>query len=92
MVKGFKEFVNEAIPPDAYSKGGKVAGFKPPKVTNFTYGDTHVTIEHEGKQYFHTGKTGKHIATGEPSWEYSNESGGADRRIWVRQSGKVDRD
>lgn len=55
------------------------------------------TVSHGGKTYYHTGKTGTHIASGEPSAEYAHHSdhgkpGNVETRVWRRSSGIIDQD
>jgi hypothetical protein len=40
------------------------------------------TVKHKGKTYYQTGKKGKDMKTGHPSFEYSSDMDGDDGRVW----------
>jgi hypothetical protein len=40
------------------------------------------TVKHKGKTYYQTGKKGKDMKTGHPSFEYSSDMDGDDVRVW----------
>ena len=44
-------------------------------------------IRHESRDYYRTGKTGTHRATGQSSAEYADED---DRRVWRMSDGTVE--
>lgn len=50
------------------------------------------SIKYKGKEYWATGKTGKHIKTGTDSGEYRNTENNTDDRLWRRATGEIDPD
>lgn len=52
------------------------------------------TVQHDGKVFSFTGKSGKNMKTGEASYEYghSDEDAGEDHRAWVTHSGHLQND
>mgnify|MGYP001590466076 CR=1 FL=1 len=86
-MKSFKEFVNESNKEPTHDEHGKEIRPK------------HVSVEHKGRTYYHTGKVGHRIDSGELSHEYNahytdKKSGHEmESRLWVRhKSGKIDMD
>lgn len=66
------------------SDNGGVPGFVPPGEAGGDY-----DVYHAGHHYSTTGKTGTNRTTGEKAWEYSSESNGQERRLWMTASGKL---
>ena len=66
------------------SDNGGVPGFVPPGEAGGDY-----DVYHAGHHYSTTGKTGTNRTTGEKAWEYSSESNGRERRLWMTASGKL---
>ena len=46
------------------------------------------TVKHRGKTYYQTGKKGKDMKTGAPSFEYSSDLDGDDVRVWYNAKTK----
>ena len=46
------------------------------------------TVKHKGKTYYQTGKKGKDMKTGAPSFEYSSNLDGDDVRVWYNTKTK----
>src|SRR5580765_6411133 len=73
----------------------KMAGFKTSKDASVP-----MRVQYKGETYWHTGKMGTHIATGEPSAEYESEEHSertgriekTGRRLWRRASGAIEPD
>lgn len=67
-----------------------VGGFKAPdrdEHRNIVSGGDH-TIQHDGKTFSFTGKSGKNTKSGEDSFEYSSGESG-EHRAWVTRSGHL---
>lgn len=65
-----------------------VGGFVPP--VPGANGDH--SIQHDGKSYFHTGKSGKHMQTGEDAYEFrhsGDDDRPTDQRVWVTKTGHL---
>jgi hypothetical protein len=73
-----------------YRKGKK---FQPPGYKGST-GHGHHWLSHKGRDYHWTGTTGKEIATGKDSYQYSHKSEDerTEHRAWVNKDGKITED
>jgi len=51
--------------------------------------EKHPFVVHKGREYSRTGKSGKNIASGEDSYEYSHhDPKHGEYRLWMTKSGK----
>lgn len=81
------------------SRKGSIQGFRGPDYPSGGGAtDGHVMVEHNGKIYSNTGKTGTHNDSSEKAYEFRHrgmdEDGNptTDQRIWVRAGGQIHED